>query len=140
MEFYSYSNRPPRREFFNNEPSMTIQDAAGDTDINNLVARYNATGSFHSSLDVPHSPPSFEDLADAPTYHEAMNALIEVQETFASLPSQLRDRFANDPANLLEFLADAGNRDEAVKLGLVNAPKETLKEAQPASLKPETPT
>lgn len=124
---YSLYNRPPRRKFYNDEPSLTVQSCAADTDINNLIARYNSTGSFHSSLDVPSSPPSFEDLCDAPTYHEAMNALVTVQDSFSQLPAALRDRFRNDPSQLLEFLADVDNREEAVKLGLCNPPPEPEK-------------
>ena len=47
--YYSYSNRPPRRTFINDEPSMTIQSAADETDINVMIARYQKTGSFHGS-------------------------------------------------------------------------------------------
>ena len=51
--FYSYSARPPRRKFFNDEPSMTIQSAADETDINLMIARYQKTGSFHGSTNMP---------------------------------------------------------------------------------------
>ena len=36
-----------------------------------------------------------------------------------ALPSRVRRRFDNDPAELMEFLADEANREEAVMLGLI---------------------
>ena len=42
------------------------------------------------------------------------------------LPAQMRSRFNNDPAELLKFIKDPANLDEAVKLGILvkkEAPK-----------------
>ena len=120
--FFSYSNRPPRRQFKNDEPSMTIQSAADETDINVMIARYQKTGSFHGSTNMPTVRPQFGDFVDVPEYQNAMNILIQAQDQFASLPANIRDRFANSPEKYLAFLADSSNKEEAVKLGLVNAP------------------
>jgi len=35
-----------------------------------------------------------------------------------ALPSDVRKRFSNDPAELIDFLADKKNDEEAIKLGL----------------------
>ena len=120
--FYSYSNRPPRRLFMNDEPSMTIQSAADETDINVMIARYQKTGSFHGSTNMPTVRPDFGDFVAVPDYQNAMNILIQAQDQFAALPAQIRDRFANSPENYLAFLSDSSNKEEAIKLGLVNAP------------------
>ena len=120
--FYSYSNRPPRRQFMNDEPSMTIQSAADETDINVMIARYQKTGSFHASTNMPTVRPDFGDFVAVPDYQNAMNILIQAQDQFAALPAQIRDRFANSPENYLAFLSDSSNKEEAIKLGLVNAP------------------
>lgn len=120
--FYSYSNRPPRRKFINDEPSMTIQSAADETDINVMIARYQKTGSFHGSTNMPSVRPEFGDFVDVPEYQNAMNILIQAQDQFAALPAEIRDRFANSPEKYLAFLSDSSNKEEAIKLGLVNAP------------------
>ena len=106
----------------NDEPSMTIQSAADETDINVMIARYQKTGSFHGSTNMPTVRPEFGDFVDVPEYQNAMNILIQAQDQFAALPAQIRDRFGNSPENYLAFLADSSNKEEAVKLGLVNAP------------------
>lgn len=43
---------------------------------------------------------------------------------FDLLPAAVRDKFQNDPAQLFDFVMDAGNRDEAIKLGLIAKPDE----------------
>jgi hypothetical protein len=39
------------------------------------------------------------------------------------LPAELRARFENDPAKLIEFIDNSENLDEAINLGLVNKPE-----------------
>jgi phage internal scaffolding protein len=48
-----------------------------------------------------------------------MNRVIAAQDEFEALPAQIRARFDNDPANLIEFLENENNRPEAEELGLV---------------------
>lgn len=120
--FYSLANRPPRRKFMNDEPSMTIQSAADETDINVMIARYQKTGSFHGSTNMPSVRPDFGDFADVPEYQQAMNILLYAHDQFAALPANIRDRFSNSPEAYLAFLSDSSNKEEAIKLGLVNAP------------------
>ena len=120
--FYSYSNRPPRRQYVNDEPSMTIQSAADETDINVMIARYQKTGSFHGSTNMPTARPEFGDFIEVPDYQNAMNILLQAHDQFAALPANIRDRFSNSPEKYLAFLSDSSNKEEAIKLGLVNAP------------------
>ena len=53
-------------------------------------------------------------------YADAQQLVIDANNAFANLPSRLRDRFANDPAKLLDFLSRKENLDEAISLGLVD--------------------
>ena len=48
-----------------------------------------------------------------------MNRVIAAQDEFEALPAQIRARFDNDPAKLIEFLENSENRPEAEELGLV---------------------
>jgi phage internal scaffolding protein len=47
---------------------------------------------------------------------------MDAQYQFDQLPALIRDRFHNDPQEMLAFLNDPNNYDEAIKLGLVNPP------------------
>lgn len=87
-----------------------------ECDINYLVKRYIATGSWGPS----DGRAPMDGLHDYPSDYQAMlDAVIAAREQFDSLPSSIRDRFANDPQRLIDFLADESNRSEAEKLGLI---------------------
>jgi phage internal scaffolding protein len=80
----------------------------------------------------------YPDFSDAVDYHTALNQIIASEREFDLLPSNIRKRFDNDPANLVYFMQDKKNYDEAVKLGLINAPKEEPKPLQTeATVTPE---
>ena len=67
-----------------------------------------------------------------------MNAVLAAQDEFMELPAQLRARFNNDPALLIDFLEKEENREEAIKLGLV-ASKPTSVEAEAPVGEPKAP-
>lgn len=115
---YSRFNLPPRRPVMNTEPSMAQQHFKDECDINQIMARYQRTGIL---TDNPGSlRPLFGDFSNVSDFQSAQNAILDVNDSFMSLPSSIRARFNNDPGYLLEFLAKEENRGEAVSLGLVN--------------------
>ena len=97
------------------EPSLAQQHFKDECDINNILRQFNITGL------LPESPlsPRYGDFSGISDYHTAMNRVIAAQEEFEALPAQIRARFDNDPANLIEFLENSDNRPEAEELGLV---------------------
>lgn len=96
-------------------PGRTKTSFLDSCDINHIMARALKTGSINMSTREGH----FADLSKLPDFKTAMEIVIQGQGYFNALPASLRDRFNNDPARLLDFLADKKNLDEAVKLGLV---------------------
>jgi len=100
------------------DPSLAQQHQKEESDINNIVARFGLTG----ELPFADRQPRYGDFSAVTDYHSAMNAVRSASEDFMSLPADLRARFHNDPAELIEFLSLDANRDEAIKLGLVNPP------------------
>lgn len=119
MEYFTRYNPPPSPEADPGSESLTRQEFRDECDINNIVAR---AGAGLVSLTVP-AAPLFTDVSEVPSdYQECLEHLFNADEQFASLPARVRERFSNDPSQLFEFLADPGNRDEAVKLGLIAVP------------------
>lgn len=121
-----------------NDPSRAQQHMRDETDINILVKTYARTGTIPGA-DIPATHFEFDEIFD---YQEAMNRVIEANRMFGALPSQLRARFQNDPAQLLSFVHDDRNREEAMRLGLVSAspaaePANTPVPAEPAPVKSE---
>lgn len=96
-------------------PSVTQQSHADDSDINVLVRRFGLTGEMPS----PRAIAEYGDFSQVTDFQTAMQALRASQEAFDALPADLRDRFRNDPARLIEFIGEDANYDEAVRLGLV---------------------
>ena len=101
------------------DASLTQQHFKDETDINNILRQFNITGLLP---DQPLSP-KYGDFTGIGDYHGALNAVIAAEDQFMALPATLRARFENDPAQLIDFLADENNRSEAEKLGLLEVPK-----------------
>lgn len=103
------------------EASMTQQHFKDECDIDKILKKYNETGFLVNPLES-RRPAKWGDFSSVNDYQQAMNKLVEVQEAFDSLPSKVRERFRNDPMQMLAFLEDEKNIDEAVSLGLVSPP------------------
>jgi len=98
------------------DATLAQQHFKDETDINNILRQFNITGL------LPESPlsPRYGDFTGISDYHTALNQVIAAEDEFMALPAQIRSRFDNDPAKLIEFLENSDNKDEAIKLGLVN--------------------
>lgn len=98
------------------EPTLAQQQFKDECDINNILRQFNVTGL------LPQAPlsPRYGDFTGITDYHSALNAVIAAEDGFMALPADLRARFQNDPEQLIEFLDQPENYDEAVKLGLVD--------------------
>lgn len=97
------------------DESLTEQEHAEEADINYIAERFMRTGELPQVLNLP-TPGDFEGIFD---FQTAMNTIKQAKDEFMTLPAKLRTRFANDPAQLIDFLNDPSNREEAAILGLV---------------------
>ena len=79
---------------------------------------------FRTGL-LPHvnAAPDFSDVSESFDFREAMTFIVNTEERFADLPAKIRKRFGNDPARLMDFLAEPDNADEAIRMGLIEAPR-----------------
>ena len=102
----------------NFDKSMTHQSFKDECDINTIVERFNVTG----VLPQVSSPPSYQNFEGIFDYQTAQNAIVQADAAFMQLPAQIRDRFRNSAAEMLSFLENEENREEAVYLGLIPEP------------------
>ena len=104
------------------DASLTQQHQKDQADINFIVEQFNVTGI------LPAAPvsPQYGDFTGISDYQSALNAVIDAQDEFMSLPANLRSRFDNDPANLINFLSNDENRQEAIELGLIEPIQQDL--------------
>lgn len=97
------------------DQSLTVQSEMEDADINTIVERFGLTGQLPSGVRMPVSG----DFTGVSDYHTAVNMVIAADKAFMEFPADVRKRFNHDPAEMMAFLEDPGNRIEAEKLGLV---------------------
>lgn len=108
------------------EGSLTKQQFKDECDYNVLMGRYakhgvipqRRFGGFYGDFD---------------SQEEFMDVTLRVQaahEDFMGLPSDVRERFGNDPGQLINFISDPSNIAEAISLGLIEGPE--MEQAEPA--------
>lgn len=107
------------------DESRAIQSQKKDADINVLVKRYGLTGTIPQSF----RPPTYQDFEGVFDFRTALHTVMAAEESFMSVPAEIRARFQNDPQQFLEFCTDESNLDEMRKLGL----------AKPAQVEPSAP-
>lgn len=97
------------------EPSMTKQSFKAECDINNIMAKYYKTGLIDH---VVNAQVKYADVSKVVDYQTALNTVMEAEDSFMSLPSQIRAKFENDPTKFFDFVNNPSNLDEMVNLGL----------------------
>jgi len=95
-------------------PVLAKQEPRAEADINNIVARYFKTG----YLPENNKSPKFGDFT-GPGFQEMRNAIAEIDMQFMMLPAKIRKMFRNDPYQVIRFVEDPKNAQEAAKLGLI---------------------
>ncbi|AXH73743.1 MAG: internal scaffolding protein [Microviridae sp.] len=105
------------------EPTLTVQDAKDDCDINVIMERFGKGIPVPTNLKTPMQG----DFTGVMDYQSSLNLIIEADEAFMQLPADVRFRFNNDPGQFLDFVSDDTNIDEARKMGLL-IPKSSLEQ------------
>lgn len=106
------------------EEGRTQQAHKDDADINVIVRRFGLTGELPENFRMPVSG----DFTGVSDFQTAMQMVVAAQEAFMELPGEMRARFNNDPQQLMSFLEDGKNREEAEKLGLVQKKPEVTRD------------
>lgn len=91
------------------------QSFKDEVDVNNVVARFERTG----VLPEPRGgEPLYLDVAEFPSYQEAMARVREVESFFAGLPAETREAFDNDAVAFADWAMDEKNLEAAKQLGV----------------------
>lgn len=124
VKIHSIYDPPAQAGITFTEESQAQQHFAAEADINNIMRRYQSTGVLVDPLHPGTVKPIFGDFSVSFDFKTAQNTIIDANRRFEMLPSEIRARFGNDPGALLDFLNDKENRQEAIKLGLLDLPEE----------------
>lgn len=106
----------------NVDPSMTDESMARDTDVNYIMEKY-MKGEHVQFINEGRG--HYIDLTEFPDFDKAMEIVGKAKSAFQLLPPQLREKFNQDPHQLVNYLQDPKNDAEAVELGLKEYKKPT---------------
>ena len=101
-----------------NGESKVEQSHRDECNINSIISKYHRTG----LITHLNSKPTYGDFTNSVDFHQTQNRLINAENEFMELPSDIRTRFHNDPGSFLDFMSDPDNESEAISLGLMNPP------------------
>lgn len=99
--------------------SKTVQSAKDTVDVNKIIYNYTKSGIVSHVNNLQAQYGDFSDIGD---YQNCLDTVIKAQDAFMKLPSSLRKEFANDPAQLVEFVSNPANKEKAIELGLIEKP------------------
>jgi len=84
-------------------PSPTQQHLKDECDINVIMRRFGATGSMPQGLPGA----VYGDFSGIEGYEDAVELVERARGGFDSLPASVRERFRNEPAELVKFASRA---------------------------------
>lgn len=113
----------------NELPSKTKQSFRDIVNTNNIIKKYRQTGIINH---ITSKDGVYGDFSEMKDFSGALNTVIKAKQQFELLPSEVRNRFGNDPSQLISFLQDPKNVDESVRLGL-----RTKKTTSPGEVPPK---
>lgn len=109
--------------------SKAIQSQAAEADINNIVKAFGVTGQLPESIRLP----SYGDFTGISDYREAIEAVRQAEESFLSIPSNIRSQFDNSPQAFLEFCSNPANLPQLREWGLAPTPEGSARPEPPAA-------
>lgn len=96
------------------DESLAVQADVEECDINTIVRRFGLTGTLPQGVRMP----TYGDFTGVSDYREALDVIMQADDSFYAMPADVRSRFDNDPAKFVDFCSDPANLEEARKLGL----------------------
>ena len=95
--------------------SLTDQQYRDECDIEKILKRFGVTGQLPPNTRGNGVSGDFSNIGD---FQNCLDRINRAKDEFNALPSQIRDRFGNDPAAYVDFVLDPQNTEECVRLGL----------------------
>jgi len=107
--------------------SLTKQSFTKECDINNILKKYQKTG----AIDHVNKHEASYGYASSDDFTASMAIVAKGETMFNDLPSSIRNKFENDPAQFLDFVQDEKNIKEMQELGLATKNDKTTTEPEP---------
>lgn len=101
--------RRPRSVRIETGKGNTEQSKRMECDVNVIIKRYRQTGMLPPSVHAAH--PQFIDVTGFGDFHTSMTRVAAAQSAFASLPSEVRAKYKNNPELYVEGLKSEVEKD-----------------------------
>lgn len=102
------------------DKGRTKQSFTEEANINSIMKKFHRTGELVNPAKISDRKAFYGDVSGIGDFQQMKNTVLEAEVHFGNLPSEIRTRFNNKPNELVEFLKDDANKEEAIKLGIVN--------------------
>lgn len=96
--------------------SRTKQSFRDQVNINTIIKKHRRTGMIRH---LNAKKPFYGDVSHITDYQTALETVKNAENLFMNMSSEIRERFQNDPQQMIDFLNNVDNREEAIKLGMV---------------------
>lgn len=107
--------RPGKHDEDGHPIYFTEQAHKNECDINHILMKYDKTGLI---TNISRFKGTFGDISGA-DFKTMQDKIASAKSMFEQLPPDIRKRFDNKPHELLTFMDNPDNRNEAIKLGLI---------------------
>jgi len=124
-----------REGFETTGDSLTQQSHAAAADVRNIIKQYDRTGLI---ANVNKGIAQYGDYSEINEYSESLNMVRQANESFATLPSHIREQFNNNAGLFFEFATDPKNSEEMMEMGLKERPVTEAKIVEGATKKSES--
>jgi len=114
-EMRTFCQRPGKQDEDGNPIYFTEQAHKNECDINHILMKYDKTGLI---TNVSKFEGHFGDISGQ-DFKQMQDQIATAKTMFNQLPVEIRNRFDNKPAELLTFMDNPENRNEAIELGII---------------------
>lgn len=113
-------------------PGRTKQSFKEKVNINSIIARHRKTGMVDH---LNSKTPFYGDVSNITDYKESVEKVLEANTLFKNMSSEIREKFKNDPSEMIQFLENPDNLEEAIKLKMVTKRPEEVEKKAPEAVK-----
>lgn len=99
-----------------NDDKITEDSHKAEVDINNIIKRHGMDLIRKTAVAYRNDMEYGEVTGES--FQEAMNKVVKAQDSFNSLPAEVREKFQNNPVNYLDFINDHANIEDMIKMGI----------------------
>lgn len=112
----------------------TKQSMKDECDINRIVSQFERTGIV---THLAKGQPAYLDISEVADYRTAIEQVRAASDFFMQLPAAVRKEFNNDPAELIDAMADPSEHGRLEELGLLEVAAAEAAEPEAAPVAPE---